>query len=204
MSSRRPTPGSRRAPRTDPELRHRQLVQVAIRPFAELGYAGVQLHAIAREVGVTRNLIHHYFPGGKRDLYVEVVRAACAELAGLMDVSPTVPLERKTSANISRYLDQVLDPSPIYVLYARAMRNADDEVRGFALRTRNAIVSSVALNHLGTATPPEPVRVALTGYVAFVEAVCEGWRGKRPSTRATLERLLRDVLVAVVAAARAG
>ena len=101
---------------------------MAIRPFAELGYAGVQLEAIAREVGVTRNLIHHYFPGGKRDLYVEAVRAACAELAGLMDVSRDVPLERKMSANISRYLDQVLDPSPIYVLYARAMRNADGEI----------------------------------------------------------------------------
>ena len=178
-------------------------MQVAIRSFAELGYAGVQLEAIAGEVGVTRNLIHHYFPGGKRDLYVEAVRAACAELAGLMDVSRDVPLERKMSANISRYLDQVLDPSPIYVLYARAMRNADGEIRGFALRARDAIAAGVALNHLGTATPPEAVRVALTGYVAFVEAVCEGRRGKRRSTRATLERLLQDVLVAVVAAARA-
>lgn len=153
---------------------------------------------------MTRNLIHHYFPGGKRDLYVEVVRAACAELAGLMDVRRDVPLERKMPANIARYLDQVLDPSPIYVLYARAMRSADDEIRGFALRTRDAIAASVALNHLGTATPPESVRVPLTGYVAFVEAVCEGWRGKRRSTRATLEQLLQDVLVAVVAAARAG
>src|SRR4029450_1013394 len=125
MSSPRPAPRSRRAPRTDPGLRHRQLVQVAIRPFAELGYAGAQLEAIAREVGVTRNLIHHYFEGGKRDLYVAAVRAACAELAGVMEVSPVVPLERKMAANISRYLDQVLDPSPIYVLYARALRSAD-------------------------------------------------------------------------------
>ena len=178
-------------------------MQVAIRSFAELGYAGVQLEAIAGEVGVTRNLIHHYFPGGKRDLYVEAVRAACAELAGLMDVSRDVPLERKMTANISRYLDQVLDPSPIYVLYARAMRNADGEIRGFALRARDALAAGVALNHLGTATPPEAVRVALTGYVAFVETVCEGRRGKRRSTRARLERLLQDVLVAVVAAARA-
>ena len=76
MSSLTPSRRSRRAPRTDPGLRHRQLVQVAIRSFAELGYAGVQLEAIAQEVGVTRNLIHHYFPGGKRDLYLEAVRAA--------------------------------------------------------------------------------------------------------------------------------
>jgi AcrR family transcriptional regulator len=196
------SPRLHRAPRTDPELRQRQLVRAALVAFAELGYAGVQLQAIAREVGVTRNLIHHYFPGGKRDLYGAAVRIACAELSGLMDVRAAVPLEQKTSANISRYLDEVLRPSPIYVLYARAMRSADDDIRGLALGARDAIASNVALNHLGSATVAGAVRIALIGYIAFVEATCEGWRHQRGAKRASLERMLRDVLVAVVGAAR--
>src|SRR5262245_7918374 len=176
------TPASLRAARTHPAIRQRQLVAAAVRGFAELGYADVQLQAIARDVGVTRNLIHHYFPGGKRDLYVEAVRAACTELAGLMQVDPEVPLDRKTPANVSRYLDEILAPSPIYVLYARAMRSAADDIRRPALRARDAIVSSIALNQLGTRRPPEAVRLALGGYVAFVEALCEEWRGKRPTS----------------------
>src|SRR4030095_15101049 len=110
--------------------------------------------------------------------------------AGLMDVSPGVRLQQKTAANISRYLDEILEPTPIYVLYARAMRNADDDIRGLALAARDAIAANVALNHLGTASPAEPVRVALIGYVAFVEATCEGWRHRRRLDRASLERLL--------------
>ena len=81
----------RRAPRTAPEVRREQLVAAAMPQFAALGYAGVQLQAIADQVGVTRNLIHHYFPGGKRDLYVEAVKLACADLAELLDVEPRCP-----------------------------------------------------------------------------------------------------------------
>src|SRR5262245_7849673 len=150
------TPRVHRAPRTDPELRHRQLVSAAAMAFAKLGYADVQLHAIARGVGVTRNLIHHYFPGGKRDLYVEAVRLACSRLAGLMDVTPGVPLRQKTAANIARYLDEVLEPTPVYLLYARAMRSADDDIRGLELGASCAIVAHVVLNQLGSRQRSEP------------------------------------------------
>lgn len=42
--------------------------------FGEQPYATVQMAELAREAGVARGLLNHYF-GTKRDLYVEVVRA---------------------------------------------------------------------------------------------------------------------------------
>src|SRR6476661_8182326 len=100
-------PVKQRAPRTPPEQRRDQLVRAAVVAFARLGYQGVQLQDVAAEVGVTRNLIHHYFPGGKRDLYLAAVHSACGELGSLLDVDPGVALAEKMPANIATYLDQV-------------------------------------------------------------------------------------------------
>ena len=60
--------------RLGPDARRNEILAVAIRVFGEQPYAAVQMAEIAREAGVARGLLNHYF-GTKRDLYVEVVRA---------------------------------------------------------------------------------------------------------------------------------
>jgi AcrR family transcriptional regulator len=194
---------ARRAPRTAPEVRRDQLVGAAVSQFATRGYAGVQLQEIAEEVGVTRNLIHRYFPGGKSDLYLEAVRFACEQLAELLDVSPEVPLDEKTPANIATYVDTILAQNPVYVLYARAERSADDDVRAHAQLTRDTLISRMAVNNLGTPDPPPALRSALNGYIAFAEATCESWRDQGLRDREALERVLREVFAAVMTTARA-
>src|SRR5258708_39592972 len=72
--SRNPAPA--RAPRwqrLDHDERRRQILQCARRLFSERPYASVSTTELAREAGVARGLLHHYF-GAKRDLYLEVVR----------------------------------------------------------------------------------------------------------------------------------
>jgi AcrR family transcriptional regulator len=191
-----------RAARLAPEVRRDQLIAVAVHQFAEQGYTAARLQDIAAEVGVTRNLIHRYFPGGKRELYVEAVRLACRELSEMLDTSPEVPLPAKTLANIATYLDAILDRAPRYLLYASAERSADDEVRDLALETRSALVARMALNNLGTENPPGPVAAALNGFISFTETTTETWLELGIDDRAALEELLRAVFVAIVAAAR--
>ncbi len=191
-----------RAPRTSPEVRREQLIRAALPAFAELGYPGVELQSIADAVGVTRNLIHHYFPGGKRELHLEAVRLACHQLVELLDTSPATSLDRKMPANVARYLDEILAPSARYQLYARALRSADDDVRATAIATRAQIAAGTARNHLGTSHPPRTVRAALVGFIAFTETTAEQWRELGLRDRGRLERLVIDVLVSTVAAAR--
>ena len=193
----------KRAARTPPAERRDQLIAAAIPKFAVDGYADTQLQAIADEVGVTRNLIHRYFPGGKHDLYVEAVRVACEQVAGLLDVDPDVPLEEKTPANIATYLDVIFDQQPAYLLYSHAERSADDDVRAQALRMRDAIVARIAFNNFGTADPPPAVAAALNGFVTFVQTTSELWREQQIGDRAELEELLRAVFASVIAAAAA-
>jgi AcrR family transcriptional regulator len=190
-----------RAPRTAPELRRDQLIAAAVPQFAAHGYADAQMQAIADDVGVTRNLIHRYFPGGKHELYVDAVRLACSQLAGLFNANPDLPLAEKTPANIATYVDAILERNPLYVLYSRAEHSADDDVRAPALETRETVVAQMALNNLGTTDPPAPVAAALHGFISFMETVSETWREQASGDRASLEELLRTVFESVVQAA---
>jgi len=190
----------RRAPRTAANVRREQLVRAAVDAFAKHGYQGVELSTVAAEVGVTRNLIHHYFPGGKAELYLDAVRVACSELAQVLDISADVPLERKQSANTAAYVDELLGPSPNYILYARASHSSDPAVREAAMAFREHLIRGMAFNHLGTERPSKRLRAALAGYVAFVEATADQWREQKLRDRGALEQLLADVLVATVGA----
>lgn len=64
---------SRAARRVDPVIRREQILASALKLFEQRSYNDVSLTAIADEAGVARPLINHYF-GGKRELYLEVVR----------------------------------------------------------------------------------------------------------------------------------
>ncbi|MDV6011250.1 helix-turn-helix domain-containing protein [Haloechinothrix sp. LS1_15] len=59
--------------RLEPDERREQILTCAIRLFGERPYAAVSTSDVAREAGVARGLINHYF-GSKRGLYLEVVR----------------------------------------------------------------------------------------------------------------------------------
>jgi hypothetical protein len=113
-------------------------------------------------------------------------------------VSADVPIEQKQPANTAAYVDELLEPSPNYILYARASHSSDKEIRELAMAMREHLVRGMALNHLGTARPSKRLRSALAGYVAFVEATAEQWREQGLRDRPGLERLLAEVLVATV------
>ncbi len=194
-----------RARRTDPDVRKRQLVDAALPAFAERGYDAVELKEIAAEVGVTPNLIHHYFPGGKQELYLDAVRLACEEIVEILDTDPETGAETKMPANTSAYLNEALEPSPRYVLFMRSTRSPQPEVAAVGIEARDRIIAGIALNNLGTETPPPKVQAALTGLIGYLEACAEQWRELGIEDRRALDRLLVDVnVVSLRSAAESG
>ena len=192
-----------RASRSDPEARRDQMIDVALGAFADRGYPGVELKEIAAEVGVTPNLIHHYFPGGKSELHLEAVKRACAQLEEMFEASPDIPVENKMPANVARYVDEALAPTDRWKLYARSLRSADDELRACAVATRLAVMEGIAANHLGTANPSPEVRAAIFGVFGFLEDVSNEWRVHAINDRPRLENLIMAVLIAALTATAA-
>lgn len=196
--------GTTRATRTDPETRKQQLIEAAMPAFAERGYDSVELKEVAAQVGVTPNLIHHYFPGGKHELYLEATRQACDEIVAIHDADPTADIDTKMPANTSAYLSEALAPTPRYVLFMRATRSPQPDIAAVGAEARDRIISGIALNNLGTEDPPPQVRAALVGLVGFLEASATQWRELGIDDRQTLERLLMNVTRAAVGAAATG
>ena len=73
-----------------------KLLEVAEREFAERGFAGAHLQAIAEQVGVQKTALYYYFPS-KEALYVAVLQHMLEDfdrtVAGALD-SPSSPVER--------------------------------------------------------------------------------------------------------------
>lgn len=49
--------------RMEPHEREEQILKIAAEHFARRGVLGASMSAIARDAGITRALLYHYFPG---------------------------------------------------------------------------------------------------------------------------------------------
>jgi AcrR family transcriptional regulator len=68
-----------RAPKLPADARRQQVLDAAIRVFAQRGYAGASTQAIAASIGVGEPTIYRYFPS-KRDLFLAAFDRCSTEL----------------------------------------------------------------------------------------------------------------------------
>ncbi|WP_448315943.1 TetR/AcrR family transcriptional regulator [Streptomyces sp. CO7] len=90
----------------DPDARRAEILAVARRLFGASSYATVSTSDIAAEAGVARALINHYF-GGKRQLYLEVVRQMMVVPASVSERLPPTTAEERVSICVDRWLEVV-------------------------------------------------------------------------------------------------
>jgi AcrR family transcriptional regulator len=90
----------------EPDARRAEILGVARRLFGAHGYVAVSTSDIAAEAGVARALINHYF-GGKRPLYLEVVRQMMVVPASVSQRLPPTTPEERLSICVDRWLDVV-------------------------------------------------------------------------------------------------
>src|SRR5947209_12145313 len=98
---------SPRRQRLDHDQRRRQILDCARRLFSERNYASVSTSEIAREAGVARGLLHHYF-GTKRDLYLEVVKTMMRMPSNPLPLqAPGRALETVIGESVDRWLEML-------------------------------------------------------------------------------------------------
>ena len=69
----------RKKEKRDPAATREALLRAGAEMFAEAGYDGVRVEALAERSGVNKAMINYHF-GGKRQLYVAVIRSAFSAL----------------------------------------------------------------------------------------------------------------------------
>jgi AcrR family transcriptional regulator len=190
-----------RSPRRMPsESRRDQLVAAASAVIGKQGYARFSLDQVAERADVTRNLLYHYFPRGRIDLFLAALDRAGSELTeGWVTDLDLSPAER-TAANFERVADHVMKPSDAWLVYRQARGLADREVQKMLGGYQEIVLKSVSVNQLGTEDPPPAARVALTAYLAYVEAALDAAR-EQGLPREDVLPLLVSVLEPMLAAA---
>jgi AcrR family transcriptional regulator len=199
MSDASPKTTARRLP---PAERRAQLAQAALAVAAEQGYARLSLDDVAERAGVTRNLLYHYFPRGRLDVFLAALERAGDELTGDFIVDPEQPLAERLLANTMHSIEHAAKPSDAWRVMRHAHAATETEIAALRNRYRDVIVTGIAVNQLGTDDPPPLARVALRAYLDYHQSALDEWRDSDVD-RETLLSLLEDVLLANVAAARA-
>ena len=168
--------------------------------FAEKPYDEISIDDIAQEAGVSKGLLYHYFQS-KRRFYVETVRAALDEMRELTEPDPSVPPLEQLDASLDAYLAYVERIGPAYAKLLQSGVGSDPEVTALVEQQRAVVVRRVMVA-LGLEEPPPPIRVALRGWLGFIDAACLDWvdHGDVPrrSVRALLANSLQAALLTAV------
>lgn len=112
----------------DPEASRAALLDAAERVFLEKGYGNASLSQIAKEAGMTKSLIHHYF-GSKDNLWTEVktrrfMQYAERQMAMIEEAEPTVELLRASMAFYFNFLQR--NPEIVRILAWMFLENDED------------------------------------------------------------------------------
>ena len=188
----------RRWTRLGPEARREQILEVAQRLFEERGYDGVSMSDVATAAQVTRGLVHHYF-GSKRELYVEVVRSLLGDVPVLIGPDEAASLEDMVKRNANAVLDYYSANRQLLLEIAPSPdRGRDPEIAALAESAREAAVDRVVSNHFGDSPAPPEVRLVIRSFLGLVEEASREWLLRRRATRAQLEALLTEAMLALM------
>ncbi|MFK7985554.1 MAG: TetR/AcrR family transcriptional regulator [Sandaracinaceae bacterium] len=170
--------------------RRTQLLELGLRLFGDRAYDDVSIDDIAKEAGVSKGLLYHYF-GGKRAFYVACVgHAASALLEALDSVEESdLPESERPRAGLEAYLDFVQARAAPYIALARGGIGNDPEVSATLEAARSEIVRRL-VEGLGLEEPRPMFRLAARSWIGQVEASCLDWLEHDDVPRESLVRLL--------------
>jgi AcrR family transcriptional regulator len=192
-----------RRARLSTDARREQLVALGIDIFSERPFDEVSIDDIAAAAGISKGLLYHYFPS-KRDFYVAVIRSAADEMQALTEPDPALGPRERLAAALERYLEYVETHARGYATVLRAGIGSDPAVAEIVEEVRGAMVARL-LDDLPAAAagegPPVALRVAVRGWVGFVEAASLDWLEHRGLARADLREMLIAALGGAVSAA---
>ena len=166
------------AKRLPPAERREQLIGAALSIAAREGYDNLAFEKVANRAGVTRNLVYHYFPGGRQELLEAAAHRAGDQLSSDWITDPGVPLQERLATNLSRMMDHAEEPTEAWQLYRQGRGSVDPKLLEIMALYREKIITTISLNQLGTADPPRVVRIALDGFIAYAETVVEAALGE--------------------------
>jgi AcrR family transcriptional regulator len=187
--------------RLDPTERRAQLVELGVRMLATRTLDELSVEDIAREAGISRGLLFHYF-ASKQEFHVEVARAAAQHLLERTAPDPALPPADALRAAVGAFIAFVEENPDGYTALVRGAASGDAQLRAIFDQTRASMAGRVIelAGQLGLRLDGR-AELAVHGWVAYAEECTIRWLETRAVPRAQLQQLLARSLPALVQAA---
>lgn len=174
--------------RLETDERRQKLLALGRELFGKHSYDELSISDIAELAGVSKGLLYHYFPT-KREFYIETVREAADEILRLTEADESLSPQERMLHSLEAYLSYVEANAAAYVSLMTSGVGVDPEVAGIVEQVRRTFAERV-IEQLGLRKVSRVQRLALTGWVGFVEAVSLDWVKTKGVDRAELARFL--------------
>ena len=190
--------GARRAPPRKRERlvtaeRRAQLLELGLNAFGARPYDEISIDDLASAAGISKGLLYHYFPT-KRAFYVAALRVAAERLLAETETPEDLPPIERARRGLDAYLSFAERHAKAYVTLLSGGIGADAEVTRVIDRTRRTFVERMVA---GTPHDDARSRLAVRGFVGFVEATCIEWLAHRSIARDELLGLWARAILAV-------
>jgi AcrR family transcriptional regulator len=179
--------------------RRDQLLQLGADLFARHSFAEVSMARIAREAGISKALLYHYFPT-KRDFFVATLQQAAEEVRRRTEPDPELPPGEALAGSLDAFLGWI---EANETAYRKLMESAGSvpEVGALIDEVRDR-TSARILDGLGAApeSPPK-VRTAVRAWLWFMDGAILDWLEHRDLSPAELRDFLIGSLAGTLTAA---
>ena len=178
--------------------RRERLLELGGRLFTEHAYDKLSMAKIAREAGISKALLYHYFPS-KSEYFRATVSAEAERLAALTEPDPDLPPLEALTSSLDAYLGWIEENADSF---SKLMDSAtgSSEVRDLVDEVRNATATRI-LEAVAPGGPTPQVRTAAAGWVRFMDGACVDWMAHRDMDRETVRNLLLGTLGGALMAA---
>jgi AcrR family transcriptional regulator len=181
------------------DVRRRQLLELGADLFARHSFAELSMARIAREAGISKALLYHYFPT-KRDFFLATLLEAAEEVRRRTEPDPALSPGKALAGSLDAFLGWIEENE---TAYRKLLESAGSvpEVRALIDEVRNR-TSARILDGLGAGDDPPPrVRAAVRGWLWFMDGAILDWFEHRDLSRAELRDFLLGSLAGALTAA---
>jgi AcrR family transcriptional regulator len=187
--------------RLDPVARRAQLIALGVEMLATRTLDALSVEDIARQAGISRGLLFHYF-SSKQEFHTAVARAAAQELLARTEPDTALPPVEALRDALDAFIGYVEENPDNYKSLVRGAASGDAEMRAIFDDTRSTMASRVigVVGQMGFELGPR-AQLAVHGWVAYSEECTIRWIGSGSVERAALLEMLTKALPAVVLAA---
>ena len=184
--------------RLNVDERRRQLLERATALFATHGYDELSMAKLARESGISKPLLYHYFPS-KRDLFEAVLSQAAEEHLRRITTDDELPPAAQLTAAVAGYLAWIEENRGAY---EKLLRSAGiPEVRELIDVVREETAQRILAGIVPRGAPPPKVRAAVRAWLWYMDGVCLDWVREGDLTRHDVQGLLMGTLLGALTAA---